>query len=107
MAIVRILANQQNNYYLLSVLVAVIGLLSPVSISWKTHNKLSEYVHQSSLPQFSLFIRSCWQSDVSICLLLPTNPCVLALFPHYLLTSNKPHQSSVVRGLKPHFSEVY
>lgn len=88
-------------------LFAEICLLSQMCISWETHEKLCGYVHQFSLPQFSLFIRSNWQSDVSICLLLPINPWVSALFPHYILTPNKPHQSLVVRGLRLRFSKVF
>lgn len=95
------------NCYLLSALSAEIGLLSWVCISWETREKLFGYMHQFSLPQHSLFIRSNWQSDVSIRLLLPINPWVSALFPHYILTPNKPRQSLVVRGLRPHFSKVF
>ena len=101
-----VVGHRWNNYYLLSVLFAVIGPLSEVWVIWRTHKELSGYVHQSSLPQLGLFIRSCWQSGVGICLPLPINPCVLELFPHYILTSNKP-QPKVWSRNKTHSFQGY
>lgn len=80
-------------------LCTVIALLSRVCIIWETHKELSGYVHQSSLPQFSLFIKHCWQSDVSCRILLPINPCILALFAHYIYSPVKCQKSWVVKGL--------